>query len=244
MIERIRALSSVRIVTYILFFLSLGMLAITTFMAFNSFNVLAEWTLTLPDKRIEAGDKVVIQSVYNKLRTAEGDATRYLECKDKNGVFLRYELNQRRADRKAGKGGTGIDVVVPAAIPDLPTTCKFSVSICYDTFLPWYCYPESETTKEFILYPPASTSVPSESDGSQRTSQTPVPAATSRAQSGNPSVSSSSSQSTSASEPAPTNSSQKSDNATLQQGQPSGPTLIDGARDLVGGIVKLITGEK
>lgn len=116
-------------------------------------DVLTDWTLKLPAKSFVAGQEVTIDSRYNKVTAVSGESHRYIECNDKSGIKVRYPLNEAIADRKPGQGrGTGVQVTLPTTIPDLPTTCRISISIEYRINL-LKTHTEYNETNDFELLP-------------------------------------------------------------------------------------------
>lgn len=175
MFKKINSLSATRLATYGLLVFALFTFAATVYMTFN-IDVLQEWRLELPKQdKIHVGDKITIASIYHKTMNVKGTSVRYLDCKNKDGIEIRYPLNQAVADRAPKKGGTGIVVVMPDTIPDLPARCRVAVVIDYPV-LPWRHVIETEETREFTLHPKEVASVSSESNEPQRTTEIPVPA--------------------------------------------------------------------
>lgn len=115
-------------------------------------NVLDDWTLTLSGKDYYLGDTLTIESSYKKNVNAKGTSTRYLECRNSNNVFVRYQLNEATGDKPASRSSTGIIVKIPAVIAEvtLPTKCYFSISVVYDLY-PRRAEPEYARTEEFTL---------------------------------------------------------------------------------------------
>lgn len=148
----LKNITSTRIISYVLFAFSLVILS-ATFYVLASVRVLEDWTLRLPPGPIHAGDQLVLISEYTKTRDVDGMAMRYIECKTRDSnVFIRYPINEAVADRAKGKAGTGVPLVVPRDIPDLPAVCKFSISITYDV-LPFKKDYQKNSTPEFRLLP-------------------------------------------------------------------------------------------
>jgi hypothetical protein len=165
--------SSTQVVSYCLLALSALLLLACVYMTY-SIDVVTDWKLSLPEKKIHVGDTVVVASTYKKLRDVTGEASRFLDCNTKQGVSIRYPVNKASASRGASdhrQTGTGIVLVIPNTIPDLPTKCRIAVSIDYPV-LPWRHVIENNETKDFTLYPAVKSSVKPVSGGSQRTSQT------------------------------------------------------------------------
>lgn len=145
-------MSKTKLLSYSLFAFSIFML-LFTFYGLASVKVLADWKLSMPEGIVHSGDQLVLISQYTKLRDVNGKASRYIECRTKTShVFVRYQLNEAVANRAKGAAGTGIPIVVPRNIPDLPATCRFSLAIIYDV-LPFKKDYETNSTKEFTLYP-------------------------------------------------------------------------------------------
>lgn len=96
-------------------------------------DVMKNWTIKLDKTSYTAGETTLVQSLYTKTSSYNGTAKRYIECKNVNNVYIRYPLNEAKADRASGKTptGTGIPITMPIDIPNLPTTCVINISIDY-----------------------------------------------------------------------------------------------------------------
>lgn len=162
-----------KLASYVLFVFSAVVLGFSIYFTTN-IHVLDNWTLEAPAGPLHAGDAVVLISKYTKLKDVDGTAKRYIECRNDNNVFIRYQLNEALADRAAGAAGTGIPVKIPSNIPNLPTTCRFSISIEYHV-LPFKPTPEKNQTKEFHLLPPVVASTPPLTAIRQSSAQTGAP---------------------------------------------------------------------
>jgi hypothetical protein len=173
MFDKIRNASRVQLVSYFLFAASFLILLASAYMTFNV-DVLKNWKLTLPEQKIYAGDKITVQSVYTKTMNVKGESVRYLDCQNKDDITIRYPLNQAIADRAARAGGTGVVVVMPDTVPDLPAKCRVSIVIDYPVF-PWRHVIETNETEEFTLHPVRKSSASSVRDVSQKTNQTLAP---------------------------------------------------------------------
>lgn len=158
-----------RVVSYLLFALS-GFILAAAFYMNASIDVLENWRLILPTQSLHAGDTVVVQSIYNKKLNVTGEATRYIECESRPGVFVRYPISVSPANRGTGNTGTGIELKIPANIPSLPATCKITVIIDYEIAL-WRHVIESNSSHTFTLHPEREPST--DADETQETSQTP-----------------------------------------------------------------------
>ena len=143
--------SRTQLISYILFFLSACILGFTIYMNVKT-DVLKDWRLVLPQQDIRIGDSIVLQSLYTKVMDVSGKSTRYIECKTSNGVFVRYPISEAVANRAAGQSGTGIPVVIPSTIPNVPTTCRFNITIEYEVFI-WRKHIESVNSEIFTLNP-------------------------------------------------------------------------------------------
>lgn len=152
------------LLSYALFAFSVIFLLLTLYFTSN-IKVIENWKLSIPGEPIHAGDEVVLISSYKKTRNVDGQARRYIECKNHDGLFIRYPLSEANADRKAGNAGTGIPVKVPYNIPDLPAECFFSITISYPV-LPFKPTVEKQQTQHFRLLP---------ANSSPRTQTNPVP---------------------------------------------------------------------
>lgn len=170
--ERIRTffsnLTKTRVVSYVLFVLSGVILAVAIYMNM-SIDVLDNWRLVLPKQEIHAGETIVVQSLYEKKLSVTGKATRYVECENRPGVFVRYPVSEAIANRGAGKTGTGIEILIPDNIPSLPATCKITIVIDYEIAF-WRHVIEQNSSATFTLLPEREKS--QTEDVSQETSQT------------------------------------------------------------------------
>lgn len=229
---KIPHISKTSMVAYFLFFVSFCIATTTAYFVFT-LDVLKDWKLTIPEQPIHVGDTIVIESAYIKLRDVSGTATRYIVCDNAKGISIRYELNQRTANRRSGQGGTGIDVTIRRDIPDLPAKCKFAVAIEYEV-LPFRKVHEYNETKEFMLQPERTTPV-NASGEPQAVSQTnlvPVPASVSS--------SSSSSQNT-PSQPQPQLESSQPTQPAPQQPQPSlVESVVTGVQGIVNSVLNIL----
>lgn len=221
---------------YFLFAASLG-IVVSIIIYTNHIDVIKDWKLTLPTKDIHVGDQIVIESSYVKLREVKGKARRYINCQNQRGVYVKYELNQRDADNKPGKGATGIDIVVRRDIPNLPTRCKFRVSIDYPV-LPFKTVTEVGETEEFILQGERTSATESEQSSASSSQQT-TPSQGSASQAGKLNEFSSS-----YSNNTPNTNNEQSNNSQPPQQQPSpveAPSLLNRLtqpiEDLVGRIL-------
>jgi hypothetical protein len=131
-------------------------------------DVLKDWRLELPKQDIHVGDTIIVDSLYTKLMQVSGESTRYLECKNKNGIYIRYELNKAVANRGAGTSGTGVELVMPNTVPNVPATCRINITIEYNIYV-LRTVIETANSKEFTLLPASQ-----KQDASQKTSQTQV----------------------------------------------------------------------
>ena len=143
--------NSSQLLSYALFAFSICVL-LFSIMATMNVDVIKDWKLTIIRNEIPVGDQAVIISEYTKVREVSGKSVRYIECRNIDGVWIRYPLNEARADRAKGTGGTGIPVVIPSNIPNLPTQCKFTIAIDYEVY-PWRTVHVVNSTKEFTLVP-------------------------------------------------------------------------------------------
>lgn len=195
-------INRINVFSTILLLLTLVMLAITVTLTID-IRVLANWSLVLPAGDIHAGDTIVIQSIYGKLRPITGTATRYIECNNTQGVTIRYKLNDAVADSAPGHTGTGVVLQLPTQVfieklisKPLPTICSISLSVRYPVY-PWHPVYEFAQTKSFTLLSAATSTT-----SAQSTTRTSQPLASDPSQTSSTSnASSSSSQSISATQP-------------------------------------------
>ena len=167
-IKFVKGLSKTQITSYILFMVS-GLILLATIYMNIKVDVLKDWRLVLPQQEIRIGDTIVVQSLYTKTMNVTGESIRYIECKTSNGVYIRYPVSEAKANRAAGTSGTGVPIVVPETIPNVPTRCRINITIDYEIYLLRHVV-ESANSDEFELLPKKTTS----EDESQKTSQSPV----------------------------------------------------------------------
>lgn len=126
-------LRGMQLLSYSLFLLSLC-IVVFAFLALQKVDVITNWKIIVPKESFKTGETVVLKSEYTKVRDVQGKSVRYIECQNRNKIWVRYPLNEAVANRGSGSGGTGIVVKIPETIADLPTTCKFTIVIDYEVF--------------------------------------------------------------------------------------------------------------
>lgn len=120
-------------------------------------DVITNWKLSIPKTEYTLGETVVIESLYTKKINTPRDSQseRYLECKNANGIYIRYLLNKAAANRAASPStGTGVVVTIPDKLAELnlPTSCFFSIAINYNVY-PRRAEAEYNRTQNFTLIP-------------------------------------------------------------------------------------------
>ncbi len=156
-------LRSIKLLTWVA---SIGLVVSALFIAFVILfpvDVLTNWKIRIAKDHYTLGETVVIESLYTKNieSSVHSVVTRYLECKNGNGVYVRYELNQALATAPQNiSGGTGIIVKIPEDIAevDLPTDCYFAISVDYD-ISPRRAKAEYNRSQNFVLSKPKVTKV-------------------------------------------------------------------------------------
>lgn len=143
--------NATQLVSAVLFMMSAVLVGASVYMN-ASVDVLEDWRLELPQQEVHAGDTLVVQSIYKKTLDVSGKATRYIECQNPSGVYIRYPISEAVANRASGSTGTGVVMVVPLTIPDVPTTCRVNITIDYEVLL-WRHVIESVNSSEFKLLP-------------------------------------------------------------------------------------------
>lgn len=139
-----------------------------------------EWKIKVNGGNTHYVDETIaVDSIYTKLRKAEGQTTRYIDCRTQSGTFLRYELNQADANRRPSKTkqGTAFTFSVPKTITPVPTKCKIVIDIRYSVFKmlgqSFRTVPEYQESKEFNLLPaserPQASDVTTQSNSSSST---------------------------------------------------------------------------
>jgi hypothetical protein len=142
------------IITGSLFLSSAAILIGVVYFAMN-IEVIKDWTLTLPNSDIHAGDTIVVASRYTKLKQVRGTSVRSLECQSTPGIFVSYPLSKVSANRAPGNTGTGIIVTMPEqliGVQKLPDTCRVCIALSYPV-LPGRTVPYFKCTKNFTLLP-------------------------------------------------------------------------------------------
>jgi hypothetical protein len=152
-----RSVSRANLIAYTLTTLSVGILITTSYFLLN-IKVIENWKLTVKQTDIHVGDTVVLESTYHKLRTtgSDSESIRYIICRNREKVWVRYELNRATANRAVGVGGTGIPVTIRRDIADVPTTCKFNIVISYKV-LPFRTVVVTNDSNEFLVQPERTT---------------------------------------------------------------------------------------
>lgn len=200
------------------------LIGLVSYIAFWPVDVLANWQLKVSATSYRAGEVITVESIYEKKMAVSGTAHRYIECKDRRDIWVRYQLSEAQADRSPGAlTGTGIQITLPTNIPNLPATCRLSISVDYKINL-LKTHTEYNQTGEFTLLPAETSS----DETSDPVAASDTPSSSTTTQSGSSSSSSSSS--------APTASQQPSQPAPAQPE----PSVIDQLLALPG---KLIGGK-
>jgi len=143
--------SRANLITLMLFALSGLILGWTIYTNLN-IDVIEDksWRLILPAGNIHAGQTIYVKSEYKKLRTVEGQSSRYIECWTRDKILVTYLVSQAVANRAAGTGGTGLPIPIPTNIPDLPARCDIRVVIKYHV-LPLRDVIEVKSSPDFTL---------------------------------------------------------------------------------------------
>lgn len=168
----LRSLNKASLIAYSLITLALVIIFSTTYFVWN-IDVVRDWKLVVPQQPIHAGDTIIVESRYTKLRDiTPGYAKRYIDCQNKDGLTVSYQINEAIADKTAGeKKATGIEMVMPTIIPNLPATCAIRITVSYPV-LPLRTVLETNTSDSFELQPKREpTSSVNESPRSTSTSQ-------------------------------------------------------------------------
>lgn len=100
------------------------------YIRFYPFDVLKNWRLTVPAATYHPGQEVNLHVQADKVRAVRAYAHRNIECKA-NGKFVSYHLMDIQGSTKTGHISSNITFKIPYIIPDLPTTCRFSIEADY-----------------------------------------------------------------------------------------------------------------
>lgn len=119
------------VVAYVLSLIMVLATLLVIYLKIVPVNVLMHWKLTVVSGTYYPGDTVSVHSEADKTKPITPLAHRNIECKS-NGNFISYHLaDVKGVNAKVGHISTYIDFDVPQTIPNLPTTCRFSISIDY-----------------------------------------------------------------------------------------------------------------
>lgn len=109
--------------------------AMVVFVLLWPFHVLEDWKLTVSQPQYFTGETVTVHSSVTKLRKSQPFAHRNVECKNASGVFVSYHLaDVQGVNSNVGHLTSQIPFNIPDTIPDLPTTCRFSITATYHVF--------------------------------------------------------------------------------------------------------------
>lgn len=94
--------------------------------------VLEDWKLVVPATTYHPGDTVLVQSRSTKVRAVAPLAHRNIECQNISGDYISYHLaDVHGVNNNVGKHSGTIAFIIPSTVPDLPTTCRFSIGVEY-----------------------------------------------------------------------------------------------------------------
>lgn len=134
-----------------LFAVSIVMFALLAiYTEFWPVDVLKNWTVTVPPGTYSLGQQVTAHVEVDKVRAVKAYAHRNIECKDNNGRFVSYHLTDIAGSTKTGHLSSDIPFKIPTSIPNLPTTCRFSVAAQYKIY-PYRSVDEYTFSNEFKL---------------------------------------------------------------------------------------------
>lgn len=112
--------------------LAVAIVAWFAFLKLYPFEVLKDWKLTVPSGTYHQGDQIIAHTELDKVMNLPAHAHRNIECKNKAGSFVSYHLADVEGNNsKTGHISRNIPFKVPIIIPDLPTTCRFSIEADY-----------------------------------------------------------------------------------------------------------------
>lgn len=117
---------------------------------FSPVDVLQNWTTKTQEPSYKTGDTVSIISHFEKVRDVDGVASRFLECRNKQGSYTQYPLTQTQASRASGRGNTIITVKLPLAVSELPTSCRVAIVVQYKIYS-FRTHLERSSTNSFTL---------------------------------------------------------------------------------------------
>lgn len=103
------------------------------YVEFAPINVLKNWTLSVPGGTYHQGQEVAAHVEVDKVRNSQAYAHRNIECLSK-GNFISYHLVDVQGGKRAGHISSNIVFKIPSTIPDLPTTCRFSIASTYKVY--------------------------------------------------------------------------------------------------------------
>lgn len=119
-----------------LFVISLLLISLIFFLLlFWPITVLKNWSLIVPSGNYYPGDTVEVHSQSTKIRAAVPLAHRNIECKNSSGMYVSYHLaDVQGVNNSVGHHSSQIPFIIPDTIPNLPTTCRFSIDVEYQLY--------------------------------------------------------------------------------------------------------------
>lgn len=95
-------------------------------------DVLKNWKLSIPSGTYSVGQEVIVHVEVDKVKNIQAHAHRNIECQNKSGSFVSYHLADiASSNTSVGHISSNIPFKIPTTIPDLPTTCRFSIAATY-----------------------------------------------------------------------------------------------------------------
>lgn len=113
--------------------------------------VLKDWRISVSEPTYHPGETIILDSHSQKLRRAEGESTRTIECDARTDSIVGYALNKVPAQRPPGYKDTQTDIILPTGITDLPATCRVVISVKYSVFFGLRTIEEDAVSNNFSV---------------------------------------------------------------------------------------------
>lgn len=97
-------------------------------------HVLRDWKISVVPGKYQLGSVIPVSSSSSKLRKAEGEAHRTIECNSGKDSVVDYTLNNSQAKRLPGTRITITNLIIPTNITNTPVTCRIVISVTYKVY--------------------------------------------------------------------------------------------------------------
>lgn len=116
--------------------LLIGVSLLFGYLALVPIDVLKDWKLTVAqNSTFHPGETVKVHNQVDKTKALKPFAHRNIECIGSNGTFVSYHIadipENIQNNIRTGPIVSDIQFKIPDDIPNLPTTCRFSITTDY-----------------------------------------------------------------------------------------------------------------